>query len=147
MKNPNLELAIAPFTPTRARSLSHKLCSPIDLSFISSSSSNSFIFSKIALHFFHESDHRPVLTSLDLDSPRKTWKPEKNWKTLDTNLARQECNNLQLPFYFQDKYKVDKYLECLNHFLQEIADRFTELQKQSSHSVLWWNQEIQTKVK
>ena len=147
MKNSNLELAIAPFTPTRARSLSHKPCSPIDLSFISSSLSNSLIFSKIALQFFHGSDHRPVLTSLDLDSPRKTWKPERNWKTLDTNLAKQECNNLQLPFHFQDKHEVDEYLEYLNHFLQEIADRCTELQKQSSHSVPWWNQEIQTKVK
>ena len=88
-----------------------------------------------------------MLTSLDLDSPRKTWKPERNWKTLDTNLAKQECNNLQLPFHFQDKHEVDKYLEYLNHFLQEIADRCTELQKQSSHSVPWWNQEIQTKVK
>ena len=147
MKNSNLELAIAPFTPTRARSLSHKPCSPFDLSFISSSLSNSLIFSKIALQFFHRSDHRPVLTSLDLDSPRKTWKPERNWKTLDTNLAKQECNNLQLPFHFQDKHEVDEYLEYLNHFLQEIADRCTELQKQSSHSVPWWNQEIQTKVK
>ena len=136
MKNSNLELAIAPFTPIRARSLSHKPCSPIDLSFISSSFSNSLIFSKIALQFFHGSDHRPVLTSLDLDSPRKTWKPERNWKTLDTNLAKQECNNLQLPFHFQEKHEVDEYLEYLNHFLQEIADRCTELQKQSSHSVL-----------
>ena len=42
---------------------------------------------------------------------------------------------------------MDKYLEYLNHFLQGIADRCTELQKQSSHSVFWWNQEIQTKVK
>ena len=104
IKDLNLDLAIAPFTPTRARSLSENPCSAIDLFFISSSRSNSLIFSKVALQFFHRSDHRPVLTSLDLDPPRKTWKPERNWKTLDSNLARSECEKLQLPFHFQDKY-------------------------------------------
>ena len=88
MKDLNLDLAIAIFTPTRARSFSEKLCSAIDLSFISSSLSNSLIFSKVALQFVHRSDNRPILTSLDLDPPRKTWKPERNWKTLDLNLAR-----------------------------------------------------------
>ena len=147
MKDLNLDLAIAPFTPTRARSFSEKLCSAIDLSFISSSLSNSLIFSKVALQFFHGSDHRPILTSLDLEPPRKTWKPERNWKTLDSNLARSECEKLQLLFYFQDKYEVDKYLEYLDKFLQEIASKCTQLQKQSCYSVLWWNQEIQNKVK
>ena len=147
MKDLNLDLAIAPFTPTRARSLSEKPCSSIDLSFISSSLSNSLIFSKVALQFFHGSDHRPVLTCLDLDPPRKIWKPERNWRTLDSNLARVECEKLHLPFHFQDKYEVDEYLEYLNNFLQEIASKSTQLQKQSGHSVPWWNQEIQNKVK
>ena len=97
MKDLNLDLAIAPFTPTRARSLSEKPCSAIDLSLISSSLSNSLIFSKVALQFFHGSDHRPVLTCLDLDPPRKIWKPERNWRTLDSNLARVECEKLHLP--------------------------------------------------
>ena len=116
MKDLNLDLAIAPFTPTRARSLSEKPCSAIDLSFISSSLSNSLIFSKVALQFFHGSDHRPVLTCLDLDPPRKIWKPERNWRTLDSNLARVECEKLHLPFHFQDKYEVDEYLEYLDNF-------------------------------
>ena len=147
MKDLNLDLAIAPFTPTRARSLSEKPCSAIDLSFISSSLSNSLIFSKVALQFFHGSDHRPILTSLDLDPPRKTWKPERNWKTLDSNLARVECEKLQLPSHFQDKNKVDKYLEYLDNFLQEVASKCTQLQKQSGHSAPWWNQDIQNKVR
>ena len=109
--------------------------------------SNSLLFSKVALQFFHGSDHRPVLTSLDLDPPRKTWKPERNWKTLDSNLARSECEKLQLLFHFQNKYEVDEYLEYLDNFLQEIASKYTPLQKQSGHSVFWWNQEIQNKVK
>ena len=147
MKDLNLDLAIAPFTSTRARSLSEKPCSSIDLSFISSSLSNSLIFSKVALQFFHGSDHRPVLTCLDLDPPRKIWKPERNWRTLDSNLARVECEKLHLLFHFQDKYEVDEYLEYLDNFLQEIASKSTQLQKQSGHSVPWWDQEIQNKVK
>ena len=47
----------------------------------------------------------------------------------------------------QDKYEVDEYLEYLDNFLQEIASKSTQLQKQSGHSVPWWNQEIQNKVK
>ena len=129
MKDLNLDLAIAPFTPTRARSLSEKPCSAIDLSFISSSLSNSLIFSKVALQFFHGSDHRPIQTSLDLDSPRNTWKPERNWKTLDSNLARVECEKLQLPSHFQDKDEVDKYLDYLDNFLQEVVSKSTQLQK------------------
>ena len=101
----------------------------------------------MALQFFHGSDHRPVLTCLDLDPPRKIWKPERNWRTLDSNLARVECEKLHLPFHFQDKYEVDEYLEYLDNFLQEIASKSTQLQKQSGHSVPWWNQEIQNKVK
>ena len=147
MKDLNLDLAIAPFTPTRARSLSVKPCSAIDLFFISSSLSNSLIFSKVGLQFFHESDYRSVLTSLDLDPSRKTWKPERNWKTLDSNLARSECEKLQLLFDFQNKYEVDKYLEYLDNFLQEIASKYRQLERQSGHSVLWWNQEVQNKVK
>ena len=125
-------------------------CKPVlkqTLHFISSSFSNSLIFCKGALQFFHKSDHRSVLTCLDLDSPRKTWKPERNWRTLDSNLARSECEKLQLLFHFQDKYKVDKYLEYLDNFLQGIVSKYTQLQKQSGHSVFWWNQEIQNKVK
>ena len=133
--------------PLTARSFSEKPCSSIDLFFISSSLSNSLIFSKVALQFFHRSDHRPVLTCLDLDPPRKTWKPERNWRTLDSNLARVECEKLHLPFHFQDKYEVDEYLEYLDNFLQEIVSKSTQLQKQSGHSVPWWNQEIQNKVK
>ena len=116
MKDLNLDLAIALFTSTRVRSLSEKPCSAIDLFFISSSLSNSLIFSKVALQFFHKSDYRSVLTSLDLDSPRKSWKPERNWTTLDLNLARAECEKLQLLFHFQDKDEVDKYLEYLDNF-------------------------------
>ena len=129
IKDLNLDLAIVFFTPTRARSLSEKLYSTIDLSFISSSFSNSLIFSKIALQFFHESDHRSILTSLDLDPPRKTWKLERNWKTLDSNLTRVECEKLQLSSHFQDKDKVDKYLEYLDNFLQEVVSKYTQLQK------------------
>ena len=142
MKDLNLDLAITLFTSTRARSLSEKPCSAIDLSFISSSLSNSLIFSKVALQFFHGSHYRPILTSLDLDSPRKTWKPEKNWKTLDSSFARVECEKLQLLSHFQDKDKVNKYLEYLDNFLQEVASKYTQLQKESGHSVPWWNQDI-----
>ena len=125
MKDSNLDLAIAPFTPTRARSLTQAPCSAIDLSFISSSLSNSLIFSKIALQFFHGSDHRPVLTSLNLNLPKKTWKPERNWKTLDSELARNKCDTLQQPFHFQNKHEVDEYLDYLNDFLQGIATQCT----------------------
>ena len=147
MKDSNLDLAIAPFTPTRARSLTQAPCSAIDLSFISSSLSNSLIFSKIALQFFHGSDHRPILTSLNLNPPRKTWKPERNWKTLDSELARNKCDTLQQPFHFQNKHEVDEYLDYLNDFLQGIATQYTQLQKQSSYAVPWWNPDIQSKVK
>ena len=81
----------------------------------------------MALQFFYRSDHRPVLTSLDLDPPRKTWKPERNWKTLDSNLARVECEKLQLLSHFQDKDEVDKYLEYLDNFLQEVVSKCTQL--------------------
>ena len=147
MKDSNLDLAIAPFTPTRARSLTQAPCSANDLSFISSSLSNSLIFSKIALQFFHGSDHRPVLTSLNLNPPKKTWKPERNWKTLDSELARNKCDTLQQPFHFQNKHEVDEYLDYLNDFLQGIATQCTQLQKQSSYAVPWWNPDIQSKVK
>ena len=83
----------------------------------------------MALQFFHKSDYRPVLTSLDLDPPRKSWKPERNWTTLDLNFARAECEKLQLPFHFQDKDKVDKYLEYLDNFLQGVVSKYTQLQK------------------
>ena len=43
--------------------------------------------------------------------------------------------------------KIDKYLEYLDNFLQEVASKYTQLQKQSGHSVPWWNQEIQNKVR
>ena len=137
MKDSNLDLAIAPFTPTRARSFTQVSYLAIDLSFISSSLSNSLTFSKIALQFFHGSDHRSVLTSLNLNPPKKTWKPERNWKTLNLELARNKCDTLQQPFHFQNKCEVDEYLNYLNDFLQGIITQCTQLQKQSSYTVPW----------
>ena len=67
-----LELAIAPFTPTRARTLAESPFSAINLSFISISLLNSFISSQINLDFYKGSDHRPVQTILSLETLKKT---------------------------------------------------------------------------
>ena len=55
-----LELAIAPFTLTRVRTLAEPPFSTINLSFISISLLNFFISSQINLDFYTGSDHRPV---------------------------------------------------------------------------------------
>ena len=78
-----LELAIAPFTPTRARTLVESPSSAIDLSFISISLLNFFISSQINLDFHTGSEYRLVQTILSLETLKKARTHQRNWRTLD----------------------------------------------------------------
>ena len=89
-----LELAIAPFTPTRARALAEPPSSAIDLSFTSISLLNFFISSQINLDFHTGSDHRPVQTILSLETPKKARTHQRNWRTLDLDQVKKEAKNL-----------------------------------------------------
>ena len=142
-----LELAIALFTPTRARTLAESLFSAIDLSFISISLLNSFISSQINLDFHTGSDHRPVQTILSLETLKKSRVCQRNWRTLNSSQAREEANTLPAVLSLLSREEVDNYLENLDKALQDLADKTTQPLRDSKYTVPWWNQKIKDKIK
>ena len=142
-----LELAIATFTPTRARTLAECPSSAIDLFFISISLLNSFISSQINLDFHTGSDHRPVQTILSLETPKKARTYQRNWRTLDLDQVKKEAKNLPPIPPLLNREGVDNYLENLDKALQELADKTTKPLRDSKYTVPWWNQEIKEKIK
>ena len=142
-----LELAIASFTPTRARTLAEPPSSAIDLSFISISLLNFFISSQINLDFYTGLDYRPVQTILSLETPKKARTHQRNWRTLDLDQVKKEAKNLPSIPPLLNREEVDNYLENLDKALQELADKTTRLLRDSKYTVPWWNQEIKEKIK
>ena len=147
MDHQGLELAIAPFTPTRARTLVEPPSSAIDLSFVSVSLLNSFISSQINLDFCTGSDHRPVQTILSLETSKKARTCQRNWRTLDLDQVRKEAGNLPPIPSLVSREEVDNYLEVLDKALQEVADKTTQPLRDSRYTAFWWNQEIKEKIK
>ena len=147
MDHQGLELAIAPFTPTRARTLVEPPSSAIDLSFVSISLLNSFISSQINLDFHTGSDHRPVQTILSLEISKKARTCQRNWRTLDLDQVRKEAGNLPPILSLLSREEVDNYLEVLDTALQEVVDKTTQPLRDSRYTASWWNQEIKEKIK
>ena len=138
--NQRLELAIALFTHTRARTLAEPPSSAIDLSSTSISLLNSFISSQINLDFHKGSDCRLVQTILSLGTPKKSRTCQRNWRTLNPSQAREKVKTLPAVPSLLSREEVDNYLENLDKALQDLADKTTKPLRDSKYTVLWWNQ-------
>ena len=121
--------------------------STIDLSFVSVSLLNSFIFFQINLNFHTGLDHKLVQTILSLETPKKARTCQRNWRILDPDQVRKEAGNLPSIPFLLSRERVDNYLEVLDKALQEVVDKTTQPLRDSRYTTFWWNQEIKEKTK
>ncbi|KAG7410379.1 hypothetical protein Forpi1262_v017601 [Fusarium oxysporum f. sp. raphani] len=97
---------------------------------------------EIETNMDHDSDHLPIVTSLDLNIVKMMAKPRRNWKTLDektfTRVLQRELPPQQRP---RTKTALDRHVEEVMVALTVAVEEAVPTTIPSSRSKSGWNEE------
>lgn len=114
----------------------------IDLCLVTFGLIDRLIRSEVDREFDHDSDHLPIVTSLDMNAVCLNREARRKWKALDEKVFDARLQ-LGLPPLRRPRTKeaLDRYVQELVAALQKAADEAAPMQRPSSKARTGWNDE------
>jgi len=147
----NMKMALPAFILT-LRSHSTKNHTRVDNVFCSEELLNAIIKCKTddAAHPVR-TDHYPIITQLDIHTPKATWAARRNFRLADwpelVKTLKNDLANLPPPTEIENVQMFTDRLKVLNETIQKAIKKHVKLTKPSPYSKRWWSTELANEKK
>ena len=148
LANWGMSLALPPFLPTRKGWGPNANYTRCDQVFITAEALDSIIECKPSSDTWPaNTDHVPIITTLDLTPIHSNPPPRFNWRATDwtklTPALKNELEEIPAPSKIRSKEELQEKVENLIRIFDQVRNEHVPVSKPSPYQKRWWSKELQ----